>query len=218
MNLFSTAKTGREHLEETTVEARFNAIYARGIWKNGRSDIPASGPGSALISTTALRRELPELLDKIGAKILLDVGCGDFTWMKEVSISQYYIGTDIVQSVIDLNKVFFNENRRFECLNAISDKLPDADTILCREVLFHLSLDDACSAMRNILERPRRWFIATTETTTKFNADIRTGDYRPLNLQRPPFRFPNPDYIIDDTEVVAGRFLAAWRVERLPPF
>jgi hypothetical protein len=217
VSLFGPSTADRSHLAEATVEGRFNAIYDRGIWKGGREEIPGSGPGSDLAATETIRREIPPLLDKMGSEILLDVGCGDFTWMKEVAIRQSYIGTDIVRSVTDLNQqVFASDRRRFECRDAITDSLPAADTILCREMLFHLSLEDAGRALRNMLAVPRRWLIATTETQTQFNADIHTGDYRPLNLQRPPFRFPAPDYAIDDSAVAAGRLLAAWRVERLP--
>ena len=215
VSLIPKKRENLSHLDAPTPQNRFEAIYADGVWQNGRTDVPGSGPGSSLDATENLRARLPSLLDELGAETLLDIGCGDFTWMKETGLKQRYIGADIVASVIDANQAFANANRSFHRLNAIEDDLPDADTVLCREVLFHLSLADGRRALANILSRPRTWFIATTDGTSKFNADIHTGDYRPLNLRCAPFHFPEPDYAIDDSAVAAGRKIGVWRAAAL---
>jgi hypothetical protein len=109
--------------------------------------------GSSLDKTQRLRTELPKLLRRLGTTTLLDVGCGDFTWMNEVDLLDVnYIGVDIVSSVIDEDdRLFGSPTKRFILANAVWDKLPDADVVLCREILFRLSFDDARSTLRNIL-------------------------------------------------------------------
>lgn len=211
-----TAK--RSHLEKQTPSDRFEAIYAQGVWQNGDREIPKSGPGSSVHATDSLRRYLPSILDEIAAKTLLDVGCGDFTWMSRIDLRRNYIGVDIVPSVIADNARYAGPGRQFFCIDAISSDLPEADAILCRETLFHLSFADGRQFLKNIFSRPRSWFLCTTESDTWFNADIHTGDYRPLNLRRPPFNFPPPYRIIEDAAVRRGRVIGVWPVRSLPRF
>ena len=100
VSLIGNGTVSRSHLEKQTPSDRFEAIYAQGIWQNGNQDTPKSGPGSSVHATDSLRRYLPSILDEIAAKTLLDVGCGDFTWMNRIDLRQSYIGVDIVPSVI----------------------------------------------------------------------------------------------------------------------
>jgi hypothetical protein len=83
-------------------------------------------------------------------------------------------------------------------------------------VLFHLSLADGYSLIRNLARKPRRYLLATTDDVTMFNADVRTGDFRFLNLRKAPFNFPAPDHTIADDWLLKGRQLAVWRFDRLP--
>src|SRR5471032_237308 len=113
VSLIPKKRANLTHLDEPNRKNRFEAIYADGIWQNGRADVPGSGPGSSLNATTNLRARLPSLLDELGAETLLDIGCGDFTWMKEIGLNQRYIGIDIVSSVIEANQSFAGANRSF---------------------------------------------------------------------------------------------------------
>lgn len=159
-----------------------------------------------------MRDALPALLDELGAEVMLDVGCGDLTWMRATQIRQQYIGVDIVPAVIEANRLHFaSERRRWELCDAVEAELPDADVVFCREMLFHLGFADAMAVLRNVLSKPRRWLILTTNSSTLFNSDIQSGDYRPLNLERAPFRLPPPQGLISDDRVAAGRRLGVWR-------
>ncbi len=160
---------------------------------------------------------MPELLHRLNTKVLLDVGCGDFNWMREIEVGCQYIGVDVAQSIIDLNvRNHSAKNRSFCVLDATKDSLPRADTVLCREVLFHLSFQDIWSLIRNIRSSGVSNLIATNDVSTSFNADILSGDFRLLNLHKPPFRFPQPALSIPDDEVLPGRILASWTVSTLP--
>lgn len=193
----------------------FRHIYRAGIWNRAQSTVPVSGPGSSLDATAIVRRSLPGLLETVGCQTLLDVGCGDQSWISALRLKQKYIGIDIVPELIEENRRLFPE-REYHCLDAVTDDLPEADTVLCREVLFHLGLADGHSLIRNLARKQRRYLIATTDEVTLFNADIQSGDFRFLNLTRRPFRFPKPDYAIADDRLVSGRLLSVWRFDRLP--
>lgn len=202
-----------DHLAPAGRAERFAKIYADGVWKRGDDSVPASGDGSSLAATATIRDQLPGLLAQLDCQTLLDIGCGDFTWMRDVPLGSIdYIGLDIVPSVIDEDaRLFASATRTFDVADATRDALPDADVILCREVLFHLSFDDIFSALSNMLATPRRYLILTTDDQTGFNSDIESGDFRILNLARRPFKFPPPAFAIEDAGAIAGRKLSVWK-------
>ena len=202
------------HLGEDGLRERFQAIYANKVWVNSGINTPLSGAGSALHATDNLRAELPAILDQIGAKSILDLGCGDFTWMSQIILKQRYIGADIVEAVIEENRRKF-PNHEFLHLDGSADNIPSTDAVLCREVLFHLSLADIHRVLAQVRRSGAKHFIATSDDITGFNADIQSGDYRVLNLRRAPFRFPTPIARIDDGAIIPGRYIGVWETSNI---
>jgi hypothetical protein len=206
-----------EHLQAQTLGERFSMIYRNRIWLNGRSNGSLSGLGSELDNTKAIRLYLPGLLASLHTRTLLDVGCGDFNWMRELVIDCQYIGIDVAKNIIDLNvRKYGSANRTFYTLDASKDPLPLADTVLCREVLFHLSFEDLGAFIHNMRASGASTLIATNDLGTDFNADVMSGDFRLLNLTRPPFHFPPPETCIPDDDLSPRRVLAVWSVSNLP--
>jgi hypothetical protein len=192
--------------------ARFATIYRTGVWQLGDTSAPGSGLGSTLEVTEPLRQALPSLVQELNVGTLLDIGCGDFTWMRNVDLGCDYVGIDIVESVIDTNRAAFASPSRQFLLQDAVEGLGDlrADLVLCREVLFHLSFADAKALLRNALGTGCQHLLLTSDEETAFNADIESGDFRVINLQRRPFAFPAPTRRIEDSRLVGGRFLGLW--------
>jgi SAM-dependent methyltransferase len=206
-----------DHLLERSSAARFEAIYRNAAWRPPGSSGSLSGIGSEIENTASIRAQLPRILESLRTHRLLDVGCGDFTWMKELDLPCDYIGVDIVASVIETNRALYESPaRKFYLLDATVDPLPDADTVICREMLFHLSFDDVSRFLANIKKSRAKYLIATNDTSTEMNSDIISGDFRLLNLLRRPFSFPPPMMSIDDDAIDPGRMLSVWRVDALP--
>jgi len=199
------------HLQFSHIRDRFSAIYATGVWQTGMADQPLSGRGSSLEATEALRNNLQATLDRLGSRTLLDIGCGDLTWIRQLQLRQDYVGIDIVPSVVEMNRSTL-PTAEFHCLDATTDDLPEADTILCREVLFHLSFADGQKLIANICRKPRKWLICTTDSETSVNADIESGDFRMLNLRKAPYRLGEPTSVIADNGLVKGRILGVWDI------
>jgi SAM-dependent methyltransferase len=205
------------HLRSQTLGERFSAIYSKGVWLNDRQFGSRSGLGSELENTEAIRGNLPGLLSRIGTKTLLDVGCGDFNWMRTLALDCHYVGVDVAEDVIaSNNRQYSSADRTFTVLDATRNPMPVADTVLCREVLFHLSFSDIRSFVRNLRASGAVNLIATTDVATDFNADIISGDFRLLNLTKSPFRFRPPALSIPDDALSPGRVLGVWRVRELP--
>lgn len=196
----------------------FGSIYRQHLWGDGES---LSGAASSLTATAGVRTELPALLRELGIRSMLDIPCGDFHWMKEAALElDVYIGADIVGELTKANKRFENEGRTFTTLDLTRDPLPKVDLVLCRDCLIHFSLLDARRGLDNIRASGSRYLLTTTFTrSSRRNIDIVTGQWRPLNLQRPPFSLPAPLSVIREGWPGGGRFddrsLGLWRMEDL---
>ncbi len=79
----------------------FSKVYRENLFQG---DDSISGQGSDLKQTEVLREELPKCLNELGVKVLLDIPCGDFNWMRHVDVGDIkYIGGDIVDELIESN-------------------------------------------------------------------------------------------------------------------
>jgi SAM-dependent methyltransferase len=203
------------HLERSTAVDRFREAYRSHAWVSIAGQLSPSGLGSEASATRTIVEALPALLVRLGCRRLLDVGCGDWNWMREVSLPCDYIGIDIVPEVIEANRRYERVGVEFQVGDAIEGPLPEAEVVLCREVLFHLSFRDGMAALTNIREAAR-WLLATSDPGIWFNSDIETGDFRRINLERAPYRLPPPRALLADEGVSRGRVLALWDTNDLP--
>ncbi len=181
-----------------------------------------SGKGSNLESTEELRRLLPVLLQELGATSLLDVPCGDFFWMQHVDLAGIaYLGGDIVPALIAANrKAHVRPGISFQLVDLISGPVPKADVIFVRDCLVHLSNDHARRALANIARSGGSWLLSTTFPETETNEDIATGEWRSINLTRPPFSLSQPERLIFEGQghvkgQRADKCLGRWRIESI---
>lgn len=209
-----------EELGKLGLQARFERIYSTNLWSDPES---RSGVGSGLDSTRVLRAELPKALRQLDARVLLDVPCGDFTWMERVDLSGIeYIGGDIVPSIVEANRrLHASESRRFLDLDLTRDVLPDADVLLCRDCLVHLSYANIRAVLANVARSNIRFALMTSFPGRRDNYDVADGDWRALDFQAPPFSFPEPRLtIVEECEEEGGSYsdksLLAWAVGDLP--
>lgn len=206
--------TGRDTaFIEGSRRERFDRIYKTGQWTHGDLGHESlSGYGSTIEATKNVREGLPALLKELRATRLLDVGCGDFNWMKWVDLPCPYIGVDIVESVVKANRAQYeNDQRAFRCLDAVEDALPSVDVVLCREVLFHLSMADATKLLANIRQSGARYLLATTDPEVAVNRDIPSGEWREINLELPPYRLGRRMAQLQDGDGPRqSRMLAVW--------
>jgi SAM-dependent methyltransferase len=198
----------------------FVTVFDENHWGDQES---ASGAGSSLAATEVVRAELPSLLRGLGITSLLDAPCGDFNWMQHVDLQGIrYTGADVVPHLVERNaQRFASPGRQFIVRDITTEALPDADAILSRDCLVHLSYAKALAALRNFKNSGARFLLSTTYTDRSANWDIVTGSWRPLNLQLPPFSFPPPIAAINErcTEGDGGfddKTLAVWRLADLP--
>lgn len=206
-------------LSRVSMTDTFSRIHHHNVWGDSES---VSGAGSTLSSTRVVRNQLPHLIRRLGVRTVLDIPCGDFNWMRRVPLDvDLYVGADVVPSLIEANRRFANASRRFLALDLTADPLPRVDLILCRDCLIHFSYSDINKALDNIEASGAEFLLTTTYTSDRRrNIDIVTGQWRPLNLCKPPFNLSRPLITLDDSFERAGRLyddksLGLWRIREI---
>jgi SAM-dependent methyltransferase len=198
----------------------FTEIYNKNHWGSSES---ISGKGSEYSQTAILIKALDQIFSEYNVKSVLDIPCGDFNWMQKVNFNSIeYIGADIVEKLIERNKVNYKtrSNCEFKVINIINDPLPKSDLIFVRDCLVHLSYNDIELAINNIKRSGSKYLLTTTFTARTQNKNIITGDWRPINLEKTPFNFPPPVLLINENcSEDGGRYndksIALWDIGSL---
>ena len=211
----------RANLTSLDLAARFERIAQTNLWGAATS---ASGLGSETAATEAVREAVPGLLQRLGARSVLDAPCGDAGWIMDCVQDLDYIGVDIVPSLIAENGLRAQRGSvtgRFLTADITCDALPRADVILCRDCLVHLSFDNIHRAVARFRESGARWLLTTTFPEWEVNLDCEDGDWRALNMQHAPFGWPTPVELINERcdEGDGGwrdKSLGLWQIADLP--
>ena len=192
------------HLSLKSSKERFDFIYKTNFWGSTES---FSGSGSEIRNTENIRNQIKNIINKYNIKKILDAPCGDFNWIKLIIDDQLeYIGADIVENLIFNNiNDYKSKNINFITLDITKDKLPDADLMLCRDCLIHLSNLNVKKFIQNFKNSKIKYLLLTSYETKKDefgfkNKDIQDGDCRDINLLKPPFRLPIPSLKILDRD------------------
>lgn len=190
----------------------FSAIYQNNLWGGTES---VSGPGSSIHESQKLIDGLPQLFREFDIKSVLDAPCGDFHWMQQVSRNYIsYTGIDIVDELIRNNtEKYADQQTVFMVKDIVEDDLPQADLVICRDGLVHLTYIQIKKAIANFKKSGSKYLLTTHFPAVKENADIRTGDWRPLNLCLEPFHFPQPLLAIEETTAI--KTMAMWKLGEL---
>jgi|SRR3989344_5201491 len=199
----------------------FLEIWKKNIWTGIES---MSGPGSSLDQTRELRKILPRILKKLKIKTFLDIPCGDFNWMKHVSMNflKEYVGADIVPQIIEKNKKLYSTKEcKFRILDLASDKLGTFDLIFVRDGFVHFSYKEIFRSIDNLKASRSYYLLTTTFPDTQENENIITGYWRPINLEKTPFNFPKPILMINErcTEgngAYKDKCMGLWKIKDLP--
>jgi hypothetical protein len=170
---------------------RFSEIYKNNLWLSPES---SSGEGSEVAYTEPLRGWLINNINSLGIEKIVDAPCGDFNWMKLVlqNVNVEYIGLDIVDDVIYKNNSMYGSDKIFFNISDICrEKIPDCDLIIVRDFLFHLSYEDSNRFLDNLSRVDYKFLLTSTHTKNEsfHNCDIKTGDFRLIDLYDDPFLF-----------------------------
>ena len=179
---------------ENNLKNKFSIIYNSNYWDDKES---ISGPGSSLKNTKNLRVTLNQIIKRYKIKTIVDAPCGDCNWIKLLIKKNKikYTGIDIVKECIDNNILKFKKNKKFNFknLDITRDKLPTADLFICRDFMIHLSFKDSERFLRNLKKINSKYILISNHSKLNggsiFNKDIKSGDFRKINLFKKPYNF-----------------------------
>ena len=185
-------------MEQQDYVDKFSAIFKNNAWGSEES---VSGPGSEIAATALLRTGLVDFIRGNEISSIFDAPCGDFNWMqaltREVDID--YLGGDIVADLIETNtKDYGDDLTRFVVHDLIEDRLPTVDFLLVRDCFIHFSNAHVWRVIEQFLKSETRFIGLTTMVDHPENTDIKTGQWRLINLEIAPFDLPQPRLFIDD--------------------
>ena len=198
----------------------FTSYFHNNTWQ-GRESV--SGPGSDSVETVNLIPELNALISVLGAKSILDIPCGDWNYMRHINLDGItYIGADIVEPLIEQNrKKYESDTVTFEVLDIRHDYLPTVDLVITRDCLVHLPNDDIWDALINIKRSGSKYLLTTTFNflSQPVNHDILVGQWRRVDLTRPPFSLLSPLRLLIEASIQShalDKCLGLWPIEHLP--
>jgi SAM-dependent methyltransferase len=167
----------------------FNGIYSRGDWARDAQGKGTSGTGSTLDITREYRAFIEEFITKQHVKSIVDAGCGDWEFSSATNWNgARYLGVDISSDVIEVVKKKYQKDGVSFMVGDVTDSLPPADLLLCKDVLQHLPNALIIKFIKNNLKKGKyKWAILTNDRGGN-NSDIKAGEYRVIDLSAPPFK------------------------------
>jgi hypothetical protein len=210
-----------EHNSKTIKES-FTEIYLQNKW--GIYDNQTiSGVTSTFTYTENLRKELPIILDNLKINKIFDAPCGDFNWMSDFIVNNNklkYFGVDIVEPLIQKLSEKYKKNSHldFACMDITMDNYPEADLMICRDCLFHLSYNEIFKILMKFKDSKIKYFLTTSHINKGFiNKDIDNGDFRKIDLFIEPFNFEQ-NYLYKISDGLDDRYLYLWTREQITDF
>ena len=194
----------KEIFSKSSQKNKFELIYKMNFWSSKESK---SGLGSEKANTINIRKKIIDIINDKKIKTILDAPCGDFNWIKDIlNDDLQYTGADIVKDLINENlKNYKTKNINFLELDITIDNLPNADLMICRDCLIHLSFEKIRLFFENFKKSDIRFILLTSyklkDSQKKItNLDIPDGEFREIDMSEPPFSLPAPILKIKDKD------------------
>lgn len=178
-------------IAESSCEKIFTHIYNVALWGRNDRGQAFSGMGSLRENCVEYMAFLEKFMIEHNVKSVFDAGCGDWEFSRFLNWSGIdYLGCDVVAGVINENiKNFGSKNIKFINGDFLSIELPKADLFVCKQVFQHLSNREIIDFLKKL--KNFKYCLITNDvdpkTLSSKNEDIKTGEYRWVDLSKPPF-------------------------------
>lgn len=208
-------------MKDKPVEWIFTEVYKKNEW-GGKPGTFYSGDGTHDSQVRQYIQTVREFISTHQIASVLEIGCGDFTVSKEIleGLPVTYRGCDVVEEMIQHHRRMYGSSQiQFEKLNAIEQPLPEADLLLIRQVLQHLSNAHISCILRKAKEF--RYVIISEHLPVNDhvvpNVDKITGPHIRMKMNsgvfvdQAPFRFGNPTILLEyrKDDLVSGKLMPA---------
>jgi hypothetical protein len=180
--------------DELRMHRNFDIICQLEQWKRADEDSPVSGHGSGRSASELFVNYVNNLIAIHSVSSIVDVGSGDWSYMKDVNIASYN-GYDVSSFIVDKTTALYGNNTtdkddgKFVAfhVSGINQIYESADMMICKDVLQHLPLD----AAQHIVDQHSKFKISilVNDATMDIPNDdiLMAGGYRSLDVEKPPF-------------------------------
>ena len=200
----------------------FFLIYKSNHWnkykKINEDNFLVSGPGSipGSYQTNNVINNLDIFIKKNNIKSILDMPCGDFSWMQDVvkkNIDINYTGYDIVKDIIARNNKKYSSNKiNFFCRDIVNEKTFDNfDLIFIRDFFIHIDNESINRILINIKNSKIKFLACSNNNSVSFNNDVvAIGAHRKINLTIKPFHMKEIFYSF--SEGIDDRYINIYKL------
>jgi hypothetical protein len=195
----------------TPLERVFAEFYEKNIWRDPetRSGKGSRKDSSAVRDTLAALREIVAHYD---VRSLADIPCGDFNWIGEFLLNSgvRYVGYDIVAKLVADNREK-HPGIEFRQLNIVEEVPENADLILCKDLLNHLTYEEVRNALENMRRSGARYLLASSNFGYKNRQLVARRWFkssRHLDITAAPLNYPAPIWRIG--------YLGLWSLPDFP--
>jgi hypothetical protein len=179
-------------------------VFEHRDWSRGTEGVSKSGFNASLRATRRLRAALPRLFATYQVRRFVDAPCGDFFWMQHVDLTGVeYWGWEISKTLNDFNQQFASARRHFALGDITSDPLPDADMLMVRDCLVHLTFEMRWAFFDNFLAANIPWLLVTSWLRPENRWVYKNGGEKSFNMQAEPFSFGPPvEFILETADTL----------------
>ena len=150
-----------------------------------------SGPGSTMKYTEPIRETLKGFIEDNDIKSIFDAPCGHGNWICDVlsSVDVSYHGIDITPASVEAAcDTCEGVNTKFEVADMFEYEFPSVDLFICRDFLFHCSLDLGKKIVEKIKASGSKYVGFTSFPNIEKNNDIpKDYGYRDINMEKSPY-------------------------------
>lgn len=205
----------KKYNKNELMENIFTKIYDECIWGNNKNlnYNGSSGHGSSIeINKNTYVPFLINFITNNNIKTVIDLGCGDFICgpliYDNFSDIKYY-GYDIYGKLITYNKQKYHSTCKYNFIKLDfynnPEEIINGDLYIIKDVIIHWSLNAIYTFLDYLIERKKVKYILLCYCcqNARDNADINTGEWRPLSYNQLPLKKYNPKkiYNYDKKEV-----------------
>lgn len=167
-------------------------------WDSGKPETKCGG-GSKVSENIDTILFMDAIIETYRPVTIVDLGCGDFNWMRFVDLSDaYYLGCDwVFHNDMTIHEA---DNINFVKCNIAEFKIPSCSIIVCKDVLIHMTNEQTMAVLGNIRKSKSKFLLATSYDVPDNNRVI--NNYAPLNMEKDPFNMGSP---ISSLKLKAGK-------------
>ena len=183
-------------LDNSQTNKAFEYVYEEAIWGKDEKGNGTSGYGSTIEFNKNYIQFIRDFIVKNKVKSVVDIGCGDWQFSDQIyhDLDIKYEGYDCVEHLINEHKKRFSEKSNYHFYTINGDNIiknihtANPDLIILKDVIQHWTNENIVNFFNSIHTSLNfKTLLLTNDHTSSDNVDIKTGQYRRLNLDKEPF-------------------------------